>query len=86
MGMDEWTSAKTPPEPGRYLTICKGVIPPDIHDVLSYTNNLKSVDRYAFGAKKPGWYSYDSEWGYYEVDNVEYWMPLPEPPKDGDGE
>lgn len=30
-----------------------------------------------------GWHFYDPEWGDVEVYDVTHWMPLPEPPKEG---
>jgi hypothetical protein len=33
------------------------------------------------GVKHGGFFSYDSEVGYYELREVTHWMPLPEPPK-----
>lgn len=37
-----------------------------------------------FAAKKgkSGWFNCDSEWGYYEINNVMYWMELPEMPEE----
>ena len=78
----EWFDAKTnpPTEEGRYLCITKGCIVRS-YEVLSYSTYLESVNEYDFqGEQRPGWYEYDSEWGYYEFPDVEYWMPLPEPP------
>lgn len=45
--------------------------------IKSFSKNLRSVDRHDFKEKKSGWYSYDSEYGYYEWHNVVAWMPLP---------
>ena len=56
-----------------------------------FTNNLHELDKYDFpdeSHNRPGWYDYDSEAGFYEIDTdpsktcgrkVIAWMPLPEP-------
>lgn len=47
--------------------------------VLGYAKNLYEVDKFDFcdDKGKSGWYDYDSEYGYYEIDDVVAWMPLP---------
>lgn len=83
--MAKWRNAKTdPPEKdGKYLCcveILAGRMRPYCR-VLDYTLSLASVDEYDFSDEnRPGWYGYDGEWGYYEVDGVTHWMPLPELP------
>lgn len=47
----------------------------------SFATDLHKVDKYDFPKHKSGFYRIDSEWGYYEVDDVIAWMPLPEPYK-----
>lgn len=80
----EWKSVREhTPEPGRYLTCRKtSTIPRSYYQsILSYTDNLESVDEYDFeGENVPGWFEYDSEYGYYSCDNVEWFMPLPPMP------
>ena len=51
-------------------------------EVLSFSPNLKKVDEYDFPTEKPGWYDHDSEYGYYECDNVLAWQESPEPYKE----
>ena len=47
-------------------------------DVAYYSDNLESVDEYDFqDEKRPGFYKYDSEIGYYEMVHVLYWMKIP---------
>lgn len=47
-------------------------------DIADYTDNLYKVDGYDFKDKKrAGWYEYDSEYGYFELDNVKAWQELP---------
>ena len=79
--VNEWRPVSEPPkENGRYL-----VIQTDgkhtWQDVCKFATNLRKVDRYSF-KKGAGWYGYDSEWGYYEIDDITHWMPLPELPKE----
>jgi hypothetical protein len=43
---------------------------------------LHEVDEYDFPKHEAGWYNYDSEYGYYKIENVIVaYMPLPEPYK-----
>lgn len=52
-------------------------------DICRYSKNLSDVDAFDFaGILHDGFYSYDPEYGYYEVCGVTHWMPLPEPPKE----
>lgn len=80
----EWKSVREhTPEPGRYLTCRKtSTIPHSYYQsILSYTDNLESVDEYDFEWENvPGWFEYDSGYGYYSCDNVEWFMPLPPMP------
>ena len=68
-----------PKEDGRYLcSDKKGDI-----SIFCYTSNLYKLDEYDFREfkhkkDKSGWYSYDSEYGYFEVDGVAAWRTLPE--------
>lgn len=49
----------------------------------SFATDLHKIDEYDFPEHKCGFYDYDSEWGYLEVDDVLAWMPsLPEPYKE----
>lgn len=80
----KWKSVREyTPEPGRYLTCRKSMTTPPSYycSILSYTDNLESIDEYDFeGERIPGWFEYDSEYGYYSCDNVEWFMPLPPMP------
>lgn len=74
---------RLPEKAGRYLTFRN----PSCIRVTGFSLNLESVDQYEFhGMKRPGWYDYDSEYGYYEWRDITYWMPLPEPPKEVSGD
>ena len=52
------------------------------YKVASFTKNLKEVDDYIFDDRdRPGWYVYDSEWGFVEEREITHWMPIPKIPK-----
>lgn len=70
---------RLPEEKGTYLCyeVC-GNYP--CYGVLNFAKNLHKVDKYDFENKKrPGFYYFDSEYGYIEDTNVFAWMPLPAP-------
>ncbi len=73
-----------PKKDGRYLvvtTINWNTIKDDIKyhiQISNFAKNLYEVDKYDFpNDKRSGWYKYDSEYGYYEIDNVIAWTELP---------
>ena len=76
----EWIpcSERLPEEDGRY--VCQTLDGDyDYIEILSFAKNLSKICKYDFyGKKYAGFYEYDSEWGYFEVDNVIAWQPLPE--------
>lgn len=75
-----WIDAKTnpPKEQGKYLCAVES----GYHQICGYALNLEKVDEYDFyRQKQSGWYQYDSEWGYFERDDVTHYMPLPELPE-----
>ena len=86
--MAEWISVKDrlPDENGKYLCCCDSEYRKDKHiSICFFAKNLSKVDKYDFiDGNRAGWYSYDSEWGYYEIPGVAHWMPLPELPKECD--
>lgn len=83
LNADKWIPVTDPPkEHGEYLVTIKIKEDYSYVDKLSYTHDLYSLDRFDFaGKKRAGWYDYDSECGYYEVNYVVAWMPLPLPCK-----
>ena len=76
-------SERLPEKKGTYLVTQKAIFPDHIiRRIVGYAPNLHDVDEYNFKGKKcPGWYDYDIEWGYRELDDVIAWMPLVEPYK-----
>ena len=76
-------SERLPEKKGDYLVTQKETFTDYVYiSVVGYALNLYDVDEYDFADKKrSGWYEYDSEWGYRELDDVIAWMPLVEPYK-----
>lgn len=86
-----WNSAKNPPKADyeKFLVLVRAYGGEGLyHKIAYYAHDLHKVNEYDFCSKngKSGWYDYSSEWGYYEIDGVEFWMELPEPPNLKDGE
>lgn len=84
--MLEWISVKDklPNKNGKYLCCYRlYAFGSKSIGIYSFAKNLRKVDKYDFKSEnRAGWYDYDSEWGYYERNNVTHWMPLPELPKE----
>ena len=75
-------SERLPEKNGDYLCCSSGMA----IITCGFANDIYKVDEWDFcdykgKSKKRGFYDYDSEYGYYEVDDVVAWMPLPEPYK-----
>lgn len=70
-----------PPKSGKYLVTRNYAANACIVDTAKFTKDLYHLDEYTFYDKKnkSGWYNYDNEYGYYEVDGVVAWQYLPEP-------
>lgn len=86
--MDKWTYSKDcqPKKNDRYLVICGSPLIKPYIKILEFSNDLYRVDKYDFykykGRKVAGWFDYDSEYGYYEWNNVTAWTELPEIPEE----
>lgn len=83
--MAEWTSVKErlPDKNGLYLCCYDAGGGHWYITIRSFTNNLEEVSNHDFyKINRPGWYDFDFEYGYFERKNIEYWMKLPEPPKE----
>lgn len=82
--MSNWKkySNQTPDKDGEYLTVRLydfGYGCSKIYAVLSWANNLRKTCPYDFDNKKydhEGFWDSDSEWGAYEIDNVEAWTEI----------
>ena len=72
---------RLPKEDGKYLTYYHNHFG-DITRVLWFAKDARKVNKYDFYRSwKKVWYEYDSEYGYFTIDDVTHWMPLPQPPK-----
>lgn len=81
-------SDRLPDHDGEYL-ITKLLLGEPKTSVRSFTKDLYALDKFDFykyrykrKANRAGWYDYDSEYGFYEIDNVIAWQELPEPYKE----
>ena len=89
---DSWIPVKDklPDTEGYYLVTEKHSYGSSVSNSVSivhFTKDLKSIDELDFHGKSgEGWYVFDGEYGYVEVDNVVAWQPLPEPYKKGEEE
>ena len=72
--------SKNPKKDGRYLVTTDG----NYVAIKSFAKNLRKIDKYDFDKAEPGWYDYDSDFGYYKYHKVIAWMELPEPYKGAD--
>ncbi len=75
-------SERLPEVNGEYLVTVRGLTGEYVKvEILYYAEDLYKIDEFDFNDKQgvSGWYNYDGEWGYYEVDNVVAWLPLPKP-------
>ena len=85
LGKEAWISVKDrlPDKNGNYLVvsdspICRRIL------IASFAKNLEKIGMNTSpfrGKKRPGWYDYDCDWGFFEYDNVTHWLPLPEMPE-----
>ena len=79
--MAEWkrTQDETPKTDGEYIVgWLDGVV-----TTLWYALDLSKVDFWFSSRKCAGWYIPDGGDGACEVDDPDFWQPLPEPPKEG---
>ena len=69
-----------PTEEKQYLVTQQVTPTSNIISIRGWCNNLYEKDHVDFfrDQNHPGWYDYDSEWGYYEVKGVVAWQPLPD--------
>lgn len=81
-----WHDAKSDPpkKVDKYLCIVEYSGGHRAYSVESWSKDLYKVDEWDFGKcrGKSGWYGYDSEYGYFEIDNVVKWAELPKIPEE----
>lgn len=80
----EWNMCKNglPLKSGKYLVI-RLIFKHLSVDTMYFASDLSNLDQYSFKYKKrPGFYDFDSEYGYYEVDKVIAWGETPEIPRE----
>ena len=86
--MSEWVpvTERLPESEGERVLVASNFLTSYLRVSICYfSKNLEDVDKYDFdGEKRSGFYAHDAEYGYYERQCVRYWMPLPEPPKEGE--
>ena len=68
-------SERLPEDDGKYLVTNRS----NFIEILKFAKDLHKVDKDDFPESKSGWYTYDSEYGYYEDDEVLAWIELSEP-------
>jgi hypothetical protein len=73
-------SERLPKEDGKYL-VNKNLFGTPYISTIRFAKVGENVCAYDLKGQKNVWYDYDSEAGYFPVDTVTHWMPLPEPPK-----
>ena len=75
---------RLPEEDGSYLCFSQ-YCGSGWRSVRGFAKDGRKKDEYDFQRRwKNVWYDYDSEYGYCVIDSITHWMPLPEPPKEGE--
>lgn len=81
----EWFMCDTqlPAISDEYLVLQKILGHHTVKRVVAYSTNLYEVDHEDFEYCKHigGWYAWDSNCGYYIVNDIYAWMPIPPSPK-----
>lgn len=81
MIVNKWikSSDGLPKKNGRYLCVTKSFNGLRHYEVYGFSKNLYKTSWIDFGDKKgvPGFYGNDGEYGFFVVDCVEAWMPIP---------
>lgn len=83
--VNEWISTKDklPNKNGKYLCVPYDYLQKISNRVEMYrfSKNLNNIDKFDFPEIKQGFFDYDRDYGFYEVE-VAYWFPIPEIPKE----
>lgn len=78
--MSEWVSVEKelPKESGKYLVATQVYgISNLVATIAWFAMNRREVDESLHG---PGFYNFSDRVGYFSLDKVKYWMPIPEMP------
>lgn len=73
--------SELPKEDGKYL-VHKDLWGTHCISTIRFAKVGEKVCAYDLKGCKNVWYDYDSETGYFPVNTVTHWMPLPQPPKE----
>lgn len=81
--VNEWipVSERLPEEEKQYLCVKETPLIGGLYYRLCYyAKDLYRIDDYDFNHRKgvSGFYTYDSEYGYIEINDIIAWMPIPE--------
>lgn len=81
--MSEWISVKErlPERTGSYLAVLRGFYRMRCEIVYFALDAVDTDDSRFIGIDKPGWYQEDCDGSYYNLENVVYWMEIPELPE-----
>ncbi len=79
-----WNDAKKkiPTKSGRYMCVCEPIVDDDYEvECIYFTMDLSKLAPGEFkNEKRPGWVEWNCEYGYAEIKDVMYWLPLPSKP------
>lgn len=79
-----WTRYKDgpPPQDGQYLCVVDGFCNIRYLVLCRYAESLHNVHEWDFDENTgSGFYDYDSEYGYYKLNNITHWMTAPKLPE-----
>lgn len=82
--LNEWVSVeeRLPDKDGDYLAIERVSVGRSMVSVVGFVQKGESASKVDLQGERNVWYLIDSEWGYFSIDSVTHWMPLPELPKE----
>lgn len=80
-GQSEWISVDemSPTKAGKYLVYREAFTLCPIIDLAYYDPNYMGHNDDM--KNRAVWFSFDSDWGEYEITGVTHWVPLPKAPK-----
>lgn len=69
-----------PEEAGSYLVVTNFYYGPSV-SIVGFSTNRHGICDFDLKDLGAGFYGYDTDYGYYPVDDVLYWMPIPRLPE-----